>query len=286
MRLELRLVLQGCRRGVLTGVGRSGDHSLELPGCLLYTRCGTVPHLTHQTLHTLQHLPAVTLIPMDSLVAQGLWNNLGTQVVCLEVRCGTIKETAKRPVGGFVLDGLHSHTVSQELRSQLIAAVTKELPEDKPRVLLGVGRPDEVLECVEAGVDFFETVFPFQVTERGCALCFSYDLDPDPESSGTPYTLTQRAQCYCCKNHQRAYLHHLLVTNELLAGVLLMLHNLEQYCSFFQSLRGALEGDKLNALKKRILQRRDCTLWLDRRAFSCWYDTTEPEESGVVRAMR
>ncbi|KAI1891212.1 hypothetical protein AGOR_G00141460 [Albula goreensis] len=410
MRLELRRVLQGCRRGVLTGVGRSGDHSLELPGCLLYTRCGTVPHLTHQTLHTLQHLPAVTLIPMDSLAEHqevleefgggmgkfaGLQNSVifcslhdsvaphptgyntnktvsvwgsggrielsvaqymalqrairpdwyqsladgdtqqlsthkrvrksvdrtlsnldqclnlhisteglrGSEVfgvveggVMLEERVRSAQETAKRPVGGFVLDGLHSRTVSQELRSQLIAAVTKELPEDKPRVLLGVGRPDEVLECVEAGVDLFETVFPFQVTERGCALCFSYDLDPDPESSVlesreketkiqqksgddtlenqeeiTQFEmnlkdkryrddfrpLVKGCQCYCCKNHQRAYLHHLLVTNELLAGVLLMLHNLEQYCSFFQSLREALEGDKLNALKKRILQRRE-----------------------------
>lgn len=53
------------------------------------------------------------------------------------------------------------------------------------RLLQGVGQPDEVLACVEAGVDLFEAFFPFQVTERGCALCFSFDISPDPERAGT-----------------------------------------------------------------------------------------------------
>lgn len=53
------------------------------------------------------------------------------------------------------------------------------------RLLQGVGRPDEVLACVEAGTDIFESFFPFQVTERGCALCFSFDISPDPERAGS-----------------------------------------------------------------------------------------------------
>ena len=52
------------------------------------------------------------------------------------------------------------------------------------RLLQGVGRPDEVVACVEAGVDLFESFFPFQVTERGCALTFDLDLSPDPERAG------------------------------------------------------------------------------------------------------
>lgn len=52
------------------------------------------------------------------------------------------------------------------------------------RLLQGVGQPDEVLGCVEAGVDLFESFFPFQVTERGCALSFSFDISPDPERAG------------------------------------------------------------------------------------------------------
>lgn len=67
MRLELSRVVQGCRLGVLTGLGKSGQHSLEVPGCLLYTRCATVPHLTQDTLHTLRDLPSVTQVSVDSL---------------------------------------------------------------------------------------------------------------------------------------------------------------------------------------------------------------------------
>ena len=53
------------------------------------------------------------------------------------------------------------------------------------RLLQGVGRPDEVLDCVEAGVDLFESFFPYQATERGCALCFDFNIEPDPERAGT-----------------------------------------------------------------------------------------------------
>ncbi|XP_035269475.1 queuine tRNA-ribosyltransferase accessory subunit 2 [Anguilla anguilla] len=411
MRLELSRVLQQCRRGVLLDLGLGGEHRMELPGCLLYTRCGTVPHLTHHTLCTLKHLPAVTQITLDSLAEHqevleefqegvgrfaglkdtvifsslhdsaaphppgystnktvSVWGSGGRieltvaqymalqkairphwyqsmadgdtrqpnatrKKVCravdrtlshldeclslhlkteelrgteifgvveggsvLEERVRSARETAKRPVGGFVLDGFHTEAMSQELRGQLVAAVIKELPEDKPRVLLGVGHPDEVLACVEAGIDLFEGFFPFQVTERGCALGFSYTLDPDPESTvfernGTEVEeipehrggenveiqeqmtrfeinlkdkryqddfrpLVVGCGCYCCRNHQRAYLHHLLMTNELLAGVLLMVHNLEHYHGFFCSLRGALESDRLDALKRTVLQGR------------------------------
>lgn len=60
------------------------------------------------------------------------------------------------------------------------------LPSVAPhRLLQGVGRPDEVLACVEAGVDLFESFFPFQVTERGCALSFSFDVSTDPERAGS-----------------------------------------------------------------------------------------------------
>ncbi|XP_071398120.1 queuine tRNA-ribosyltransferase accessory subunit 2-like isoform X1 [Centroberyx affinis] len=420
MKLELSRVVQGgCRLGVLKGLGRTGQHALEVPGCLLYTRCGTVPHLTQDTLHTLSSLPSVTQLTLSTIAEHqevleefkdgfrkfaglrdtvlycslhdpvtpcptghitnktvSVWGSGGrieltvakfmalqktvqpdwyqsmadgetwqsntsrkrvrksvdrtlahldecllvhhkTQELqgvevfgvveggdILEERVRSAKETVKRPVAGFCLDGLQTGSMDQALRIQLITAVTKELPEDKPRLLQGVGRPDEVLACVEAGVDLFESFFPFQVTERGCALCFSFDISPDPERAGrappavlelnderdaagetqengdvnlddqtqmmTSFEinlkdkryqgdfrpLVEGCGCYCCRNHQRAYLHHLLVTNELLAGVLLMLHNTAHYHAFFGALREALANDKLDLLKRKVLKER------------------------------
>ncbi|XP_034428346.1 queuine tRNA-ribosyltransferase accessory subunit 2 isoform X1 [Hippoglossus hippoglossus] len=421
MKLELsRLVQGGGRLGVLKGLGRTKQLRLEVPGCLLYTHLGTVPHLTQDTLQTLSNLPSVTQVSLSNIaehqevleefkdgfrkfaglhdtllycslhdpaapcptgyitnktvsvwgsggrieltvakfmalqkVVQPDWyqsmadgetwqNNTSLKRVrksvdrtlahldecllvhqnsqelegvevfgvveggdILEERVRSARETAKRPVAGFCLDSLRSSSIDPALRTQLITAVTKELPEDKPRLLQGVGRPDEVLACVEAGVDLFESFFPFQVTERGCALCFSFDISPDPERAGrappavlqledderdaaektqpngdlNPDDQTQMTSfeinlkdkryqddfrplvegcgCYCCKNHQRAYLHHLLVTNELLAGVLLMIHNTAHYHGFFGALREAMASDKVDLLKRRVLRERD-----------------------------
>ncbi|XP_056220932.1 queuine tRNA-ribosyltransferase accessory subunit 2 isoform X2 [Seriola aureovittata] len=414
IKLELSRVVQGrSRLGVLKGLGRTGQHSLEVPGCLLYTHFGTVPHLTQDTLHTLSNLSSVTQVTLSNiaehqevleefkdgfkkfaglhdtvlycslhdpaapcppgyttnktvsvwgsggrieltvakfmalqktvrpdwyqsmadgetwhsntsrkrvrksvdrtlahldeclLVHQNSQELQGVEVFgvveggdILEERVRSARETAKRPVAGFCLDGLQTGSMDQALRTQLIAAMTKELPEDKPRLLQGVGRPDEVLACAEAGVDLFESFFPFQVTERGCALCFSFDISPDPEravlelnddekctagetQANGDVTLDDQTQmtsfeinlkdkryqddfrplvggcgCYCCQNHQRAYLHHLLVTNELLAGVLLMIHNTAHYNGFFSALREAIANDKLDLLKRRVLGER------------------------------
>ncbi|XP_051971062.1 queuine tRNA-ribosyltransferase accessory subunit 2 isoform X2 [Xyrauchen texanus] len=403
MQLELSRVVQGCRLGVLSGLGKTGQHSLEVPGCLLYTRCATVPHLTQDTLHTLSDLPTVTQVTVDCLaehhevleeIKEGVrkfaglhdtvlfcslhdsanpspaghitnktvsvWGSGGRieltaarfmaiqaaiQPDCyqsmadgetwqtntsrkrvrkavdrtlahldeclllhqksqelkqavifgvveggdiIEERLRSARETAKRPVGGFVLDGFHSPAMDQDVRSQLIRATTAELPQEKPRLVLGVGRPDEVIGCAEAGVDLFESFFPFQVTERGCALSFNYKIDPDPEtavleSNGetpaveklngngdenmTPFEmnlkdkryqddfrpLVEGCGCYCCKKHMRAYVHHLLVTSELLGGVLLMLHNMAHYLGFFKALREAVANDRLQNFKNRVL---------------------------------
>ncbi|XP_066502902.1 queuine tRNA-ribosyltransferase accessory subunit 2 isoform X2 [Hoplias malabaricus] len=407
MKLELCKVVRGCRLGVLSAFGHSGQCSIELPGCLLYTRCATVPHLTQDTLHTLTNLPAVTHVTLDSLAEhhevleefkEGVRKFAGlheTALYCslrdpsttsptghitnktvsvwgsggrieltvakfmalqaaiqpdfyqsmadgetwqentsrkrvrkavdrtlahldeclilhqkmqelqqaeifgvveggdiLEERVRSARETAKRPVAGFVLDGFQSPAMEQDLRSQLITAVTAELPPEKPRLLQGVGRPDEVIALVEAGVDLFEGFFPFQVTERGCALNFNFTITPDSESAvlesngelsavkelkengdSGPENMTQfeinlkdtryredfrplveGCDCYCCKNHTRAYIHHLLMTNELLTGVLLMLHNIAHYLGFFRALRAAVASDRLQDLKDRVLQ--------------------------------
>ncbi|XP_023573394.1 queuine tRNA-ribosyltransferase accessory subunit 2 isoform X2 [Octodon degus] len=212
----------------------------------------------------------------------------------MEERLRSARETAKRPVGGFLLDGFQGNPATLETRLQLLSSVTAELPEDKPRLICGVSRPEEVLECVERGVDVFESFFPYLVTERGCALTFNFDYQPNPEETLLQQNgiqeevkcedqikkikttdcnqnvtsfeinlkekkykddfrpLVSKCSCYCCKNHTRAYIHHLLVTNELLAGVLLMMHNFEHYFGFFYSIREALKSDKLAQLKELI----------------------------------
>ncbi|PIO13955.1 hypothetical protein AB205_0131560 [Aquarana catesbeiana] len=74
--------------------------------------------------------------------------------------------------------------MTQETKLNLLTSVTAELPEDKPRFIHGVGRPDEILDCVECGVDLFDSSFPYEVAERGSALTFDHQYEPDPETAG------------------------------------------------------------------------------------------------------
>uniref|UniRef100_A0A8C6S0X2 Queuine tRNA-ribosyltransferase accessory subunit 2 n=1 Tax=Nannospalax galili TaxID=1026970 RepID=A0A8C6S0X2_NANGA len=339
MKLSLIKVVNGCRLGKIQNLGKAGDCTMDVPGCLLYTRTGSAPHLTQHTLHNVHGVPAMTQLTLSSLAQhhevlaeykKGVGNFIGmpeslfycslhdpvspcptgyvTNKVLqksviigvieggdvMEERLRSARETAKRPVGGFLLDGFHANPAVTETRLRLLSSVTAELPEDKPRLICGISRPDEVLECIERGVDLFESFFPYQVTERGCALTFTFDCQLNPEetllqqngiqeevkyvdqikkikTTGCSEEMTsfeislkekkyqedfnplvRGCSCYCCKNHTRAYIHHLLVTNELLAGVLLMIHNFEHYFKFFCSIREALKNDTLAQLKELI----------------------------------
>lgn len=81
MKLELTRVVQGrSRLGVLKGLGKKGEHSLEVPGCLLYTHLGTVPHLTQDTLHTLSQLPCVTQVTLSNMWAKSAHTDANTEV--------------------------------------------------------------------------------------------------------------------------------------------------------------------------------------------------------------
>ncbi|XP_071801892.1 queuine tRNA-ribosyltransferase accessory subunit 2-like isoform X2 [Asterias amurensis] len=223
----------------------------------------------------------------------------------LEERNRSVRETVKRPVGGFVLDGFHQGAMEDRTRWSIMESVLNEIPEDKPRFLPRVGRPDEVIQAVELGVDIFDSAFPFEVTERGCALVFSYHLDHPPsvndeevrhtlpasssmtdtdggndwttqcgengEDGGrTMYeiklsdqryvedfsTLVEGCECYCCVNHTKAYINHLINVKELLAGVLLMIHNFHHHFKFFQSIRQALQEGRMQELKEEIRKTR------------------------------
>lgn len=96
----------------------------------------------------------------------------------LDERQRSAKETALRPVSGFVLDALADQQMDSSTRFELIEAVLKELPDSKPRLLPGVGKPTDVLQAVEAGIDIFDSSYPYQVTQRGWALVFPCEVPP------------------------------------------------------------------------------------------------------------
>jgi queuine tRNA-ribosyltransferase len=122
-----------------------------------------------------------------------------------------------------------------------------ELPQDKPRYLMGVGTPEELWEGVARGVDMFDCVFPTRIARNGTLFTphgrlalrnARYRDDQAPVEEGCP--------CYACQHFSRAYLRHLLVTGELLGLRLNSLHNLSYMLRLAASIRKSIENGRFS----------------------------------------
>ncbi|KAK2190709.1 hypothetical protein NP493_73g04018 [Ridgeia piscesae] len=201
-------------------------------------------------------------------------------------RVFSAKETAKRPVAGFCIEGFDNFGPSAEHFQvsdikHLIKDLVMELPADKPRMMPGVMTPDNVLEAVNAGIDIFDTAYPYFATSRGCALVFNYSLENESseenkmsiKESPKPFQIDlnddrytgdfspvlEGCTCYVCQRYTKAYVHHLLVTTELLASILLMIHNFHHYFGFFEEIRQSLKAERLDRLYTKIHAQRPKT---------------------------
>lgn len=171
------------------------------------------------------------------------------------------KETAKRDVDGFVIEGFHVNgPQTKSLKFEEVVEILEEvialLPEDKPRFLHGVLRPEFILKAVLCGIDVVDASFAHAATEAGCALIFNCSSDKDLELMLGRDLLDQELEmdmrdaqhredfvpllescaCYACTNFTRAYIHHLLNTGEMLGQVLLSLHNIHHFLGFLKSI--------------------------------------------------
>ncbi len=156
---------------------------------------------------------------------------------------------------GYALGGL-SVGEDKELTWEMVAATTPELPEDKPRYLMGVGTPEDLLEGVSRGVDLFDCVLPTRNARNGMAFTgngrvviknAAYALDPRP--------LDEACGCYTCRHYSRAYLRHLYVCREILAFRLLTFHNLYYYLDLMVKMRQAIRQDRFAAFRREILRK-------------------------------
>jgi len=156
---------------------------------------------------------------------------------------------------GYALGGFSVGESPDQMHS-LLPACAAMLPEDKPRYLMGVGRPEDLLAAVAAGNDMFDCVMP---TRNGRnALAFTMDgpirlrnarhrRDAAPVESG--------CACYCCANYSRAYLHHLFAADEMLGPTLLSLHNLAFYLRLMRESRAAISAGTFAAYRAGCLAR-------------------------------
>lgn len=157
---------------------------------------------------------------------------------------------------GYAIGGLSVGEPKDEMLKILDHVPTK-LPQDKPRYLMGVGKPEDIVEAVRRGVDMFDCVMPTRNARNGHYFVTDgvvrirnsqYKTDQQP--------VDEHCDCYTCQNFSRAYLHHLDKCGEMLGAMLGTLHNLRYYQRLMAGLRTAIEQGTLSAFVADFYARR------------------------------
>ncbi len=130
------------------------------------------------------------------------------------------------------------------------------LPEDRPRYLMGVGKPDDIVGAVMRGIDMFDCVLPTRSGRTGQAFTHDGPINiKNAKFAEDTAPLDDACNCHVCKTHSRAYLHHLIRSGEILGAMLMTEHNLSFYQQLMAGLRTAIEGGTLAGFARRFVDR-------------------------------
>ena len=165
-------------------------------------------------------------------------------------------ETVKIDFDGYSIGGVANDGESKEDMYKAVDYSVKYLPDDKPRYLMGVGEPIDILEGVERGVDMFDCVLPTRIARHGNVFTRSGRVNMRNAKFKEDFTpIEDSCDCYTCKNYTRAYIRHLLVANEQLAGRLLSIHNIRFLIKETEEIRDAIKEDRFDEYKKDFISK-------------------------------
>ncbi len=160
------------------------------------------------------------------------------------------------PVEGWAIGGL---SVGEEAQAMYdtVEISTPMMPDEKPKYLMGVGKPHDLVECIARGVDMFDCVLPTRNARNGQCLTSDgrvvirnaqYELDMRP--------LDEECECYTCQNYTRSYLRHLYKSKEILAARLCTLHNLHYYLNLTKRARQAIIDQRFDAFREEFYEKQ------------------------------
>ncbi len=173
-----------------------------------------------------------------------------------EYRKISAEDLTPNPFDGFAIGGLSVGESNQEMYDT-VEFTTPLMPSDKPRYLMGVGTPEDLVENVERGVDMFDCVMPTRNARNGTLFttfgkvnikAVRFKLDTKP--------IDENCDCFTCKNFSRAYLNHLFRAGEITYFRLASLHNLHYYLSLMAQMRKAIEEQKFSEFKRDFYLKR------------------------------
>jgi len=172
------------------------------------------------------------------------------------LRLASLESLMGRDWPGLAVGGL-AVGESEEERIGVLEALVPHMPADRPRYLMGVGRPEDIIEAVLRGVDLFDCVIPTRHARNGHLFTSTGVINiRNSAHQADVGPLDPACGCYTCRNYSRSYLRHLDRCNEILGSRLNTLHNLHFYLELMRSIRAAIAAGRLAAFARDYLRKR------------------------------
>ncbi|MDD5356143.1 MAG: tRNA guanosine(34) transglycosylase Tgt [Candidatus Omnitrophica bacterium] len=172
-----------------------------------------------------------------------------------DLRKESCERLAELDFFGYAIGGL-SVGEPQDLMYNIFSLATQNLPVEKPRYVMGIGMPEDILEAVNCGVDMFDCVIPTRYGRNGSAFTSEGKLTVrNAEFKSDDRPLDPNCDCYTCKNFSRAYLRHLFNSSEMLGLRLVSLHNIYFFLKLTQDIRGAIKEGRFVEFKDSFMNR-------------------------------
>ena len=154
---------------------------------------------------------------------------------------------------GNAIGGLSVGETKPEMHD-MIEVVNAILPADKPRYLMGVGTPQDIVECVRRGIDIFDCVLPTRLARHKAAMSDNGRMNMmNAQYARDEKPISETCTCYTCQNYSRAYIRHLIQSGEMLSGTLLSIHNIHTLLNLVRNLRQAIFDGQFDSFASQYL---------------------------------
>jgi queuine tRNA-ribosyltransferase len=172
-----------------------------------------------------------------------------------DLRVKSAEETSKLPFDGFAIGGVSVGEPKEDMY-RITDIVSSVLPEEKPRYLMGVGKPEDLVYAVSKGVDMFDCVIPTRNARNGMLFTWNGKVVIKNSKYRDDFLpIDSECNCYTCKNFSRAYLRHLFISKEINAVILNTIHNLYFYEELMRKMREAIKEGRFQDFKEEFLSR-------------------------------
>lgn len=164
-----------------------------------------------------------------------------------DLRAESAEALTKIGFDGYAVGGL-AVGEGQEAMFGCLEFAPEQLPQDKPRYLMGVGKPDDIVGAVARGIDMMDCVLPSRSGRTGQVFTRRGVLNiKNARHQDDPRPLDEHCSCPACRNYSRAYLHHVFRSQEIISSMLLTWHNLHYFQEIMQGMRDAIAAERFNA---------------------------------------